>query len=120
MESGQSNISGWTTDTLHAHVRALMDEREERYRALAQAQKEAVDAALRAAQMAVDKAEGIAEKWRLNANEWRAAMSDKDRQYLTKAEAKSDFRTLLAITGLMVTIMTVVVQVLLQVVLKHP
>ncbi len=120
MGTDTGHINDWTVSTLHQHIQAIIDERDKRYEALSAAQKEAVDSALKSAQMAVDKAEGIAEKWRLNANEWRAAMSDKDRQYLTKAEAKSDFRTLLAITGLMVTIMTVVVQVLLQVVLKHP
>ncbi len=104
MDSGQSNINGWTVDTLHAHVKAMMDEREKRYESLALAQKEAVDAALKSAQLAVDKAEAISEKWRLNANEWRAAMSDKDRQYLTKDVAKGYFITGLMYAGVMIAV----------------
>lgn len=46
----------------------------------------AVDAALAAAEKAVNKAEANAEKWRDNANEWRGAMGDRERDFLTRRE----------------------------------
>ncbi len=113
------DISGWSVDTLHDHIKAIIDERDRRYEQGAKAQKEAAESALASAERAVEKAETINTTWRANANEWRQAMSDKDKLYLTKAEAKSDFRTLLALTGLMVTIMTVVVQVIIAVLFKR-
>ncbi len=94
----------WNTDTLHAHIKAVMDERDRRYEAIAVAQKQAVDAALQSAQTAVDKAEAIAEKWRLNANEWRAAMGDKDKLYLTKDVARGYFVTGLMAAGVLIAV----------------
>ncbi len=103
---------------LHDHIKAMMDERDRRYEQAWIAQKDASEKALASAQLAVEKAETINIAWRANANEWRTAMSDKDKLYLTKAEARSDFRTMLALTGLMVTIMSVFVQVIIQL-FKH-
>ena len=111
-------IAGWSVDKLHEHIRTLIDERDKRYEQGAKAQKEAVETALASAERAVEKAEAINTAWRINANEWRAAMSDKDKLYLPKAEARSDFRTMLALTGLMVTIMSVVVGIVIQL-FKH-
>jgi len=53
------------------------------------AQKEAVAAALAASDKAVDKAEATAEKWRANANEWRGAMSDRDRELPSRKEVEA-------------------------------
>ena len=100
----ERSISGWTVDTLHAHFKTMMDERDKRYEALSVAQKEAVEAALSSAQRAVDKAEGIAERWRQNANEWRSAMTDKDKLYLTKDVARGYFVTGLLAAGVMIAI----------------
>lgn|GEM_PF-4581990 len=83
-------------------VRNDLEERDKRYteRAEAQdkavmaalaAQKEAVAAALAAADKAVDKAETTAEKWRQNANEWRGAMSDRDRELPSRREMEQAF-----------------------------
>lgn len=86
--------TGWTVDTLHSHLVGIMDEREKRAVELAKAQKEALDAALAAKDKAVDKSEADAQKWRDNANEWRAAMTDKDKLYMTKEMADSQFASL--------------------------
>ena len=48
------------------------------------AQEKAVSAALAAAEKAVAVAETNAEKWRANANEWRKAMDDREREFLSK------------------------------------
>lgn len=63
-------MSQWTVDTL----KDLMDERDKRYTERHEAQK-----------LAIQVAEENAEKWRANANEWRTAMSDKDRNFVTKS-----------------------------------
>lgn len=46
----------------------------------------AILAALASAKEAVLVAEANSEKWRANANEWRAAMTDRDRLYMPRAE----------------------------------
>jgi L-lactate utilization protein LutC len=61
--------SGWTTDTLLA----LMNERDKRY----EQNRASVDRAL-------DLAQRENEKWRANANEWRQAMDDRERKFLTR------------------------------------
>ncbi len=71
---------GWTLDTL----KVLMDERDVRYGQLSDAKERAVFTALAAAEKAVSIAEANAEKWRVNANEWREAMNDRERNFLSK------------------------------------
>jgi len=66
-------------------VNRLMTEIDKRNGAQFLAQERAVTAALAAAEKAVLVAERNAEKWRDNANEWRGAMTDKDRNFVTKA-----------------------------------
>jgi len=66
------------------------------------AQEKAVGAALAAAEKAVAVAERNAEKWRDNANEWRGAMTDKDRNFVTKATL---WGYLLGLVGLIIAIM---------------
>ena len=87
----KSDISGWTVDTLKAYVERLFEEHDRRYEQRFAAQQQSLKDALESSSRAVDKAEGIAEKWRQNANEWRAAMSDRDKAYLTKEAADIKF-----------------------------
>ena len=47
-------------------------------------QDKAVTVALLAAEKAVAIAEGNAEKWRMNANEWRGAMGDREEKFVQK------------------------------------
>lgn len=68
-------------------VNRLLDEVDKRNMQQFASQEKAVSAALAAAEKAVGVAERNAEKWRDNANEWRAAMSDKDRNFITKSAA---------------------------------
>lgn len=64
---------------------------DHRYQDAMTAQREAVHAALAAQQRAVDKAEEQGLRWREQANEWRAAMSDRERHFVPRTEA--DART---------------------------
>jgi hypothetical protein len=76
----------WTTENLKEHFEGLR-----------KADKDAIDAALVAAdkynaaqllsqQRAVEKAENESKEWRNNANEWRGAMSDREKNFATKAD----------------------------------
>jgi hypothetical protein len=63
-----------------------MDQRnEQRF----QAQKEAINAALASADKATDKYALDNERWRASANEWRGAMSDRDRELPSRREVDS-------------------------------
>lgn len=75
--------------TLRDYVDTMFAEKEKALQAALTAQKEAVSAALDAADKAVTKAEANAEKWRENANEWRGAMSDRDRELPSRREVES-------------------------------
>jgi hypothetical protein len=66
---------GWTIETLKEHIEKILAEKDK-----------AINIALAAAKEAVGVAEKNAEKWRDNANEWRAAMNDKDKTLMQKAE----------------------------------
>jgi len=57
--------------SLREHLLAIMNEREK-----------SVAQALAAATIATDKAEQNAERWRQSANEWRAAMDDRERKFV--------------------------------------
>ncbi len=57
----------------------------------------AINIALAAAKEAVGVAEKNAEKWRENANEWRGAMSDREKNFITRREAWSVFLLLVTI-----------------------
>jgi len=72
----------WNFDTLKQHFDALRE-----------ADKEAVKAALAAAEKAVEKADDNGEKWRENANEWRGAMNDRERNLMPRPEAESRLAT---------------------------
>jgi len=112
----EKNISGWTVDTLKDHLQSLIAVTETRLEAADQAaelrneqrfiaqqqaikdalisQKEAVAAALVAAEKAVLVAETNSEKWRMNANEWRGAMNDRERTLMPRAEAEARYKAI--------------------------
>lgn len=71
--------------SLRDYVESKFQAQEKAVAAALAAQKEAVAAALAAAEKAVAVAEVNAEKWRQNANEWRGAMTDRDRNFLSKS-----------------------------------
>ena len=79
---------------LREYVEALFTEREKAVEAALAAQEKAVTAALDASDKAITKAEGNAEKWRENANEWRGAMSDRDRQLPSRREVEQATKAL--------------------------
>lgn len=79
--------SGWTTDTLHAHITRLMDERDRRYGERFDAQALAVAAALAAAEKATTKAEGAAERRFEAVNEFRGQQQDIISTFMPRAEA---------------------------------
>lgn len=72
--------------SLRDYVDAMFTERDRAIQAALLSQEKAVTAALEAADKAVTKAEANAERWRENANEWRGAMSDRDRELPSRRE----------------------------------
>jgi hypothetical protein len=74
------------TVSLREYVDAMFAEREKAVEAALAAQEKAVTAALESSDKAIDKAEANAEKWRASANEWRGAMSDRDRELPSRRE----------------------------------
>ena len=68
-DNGYDDRTTWTVSALLE----LMNERDRRYQAAFDAAKEAVLVA-----------EAHAEKWRANANEWRDAMNDRERDFLPR------------------------------------
>lgn len=75
--------------TLREYVDSMFAEREKAVEAALAAQEKAVTAALEASDKAISKAEANAEKWRENANEWRGAMSDRDRELPSRREVET-------------------------------
>lgn len=62
--------------------------------------KEYVDQRLLDKDKAIDIAQENSDKWRANANEWREAMNDRERQFLTRREFYSILVTGVAVIGL--------------------
>jgi hypothetical protein len=75
--------------TLREYVDAMFAEKEKALQAALIAQEKAVAAALASADKATTKAEQNAEKWRESANEWRGAMSDRDRELPSRREVET-------------------------------
>lgn len=97
-----SELPGWTFETLLAHFRELINERDIRYQqrfegqdravqAALAAQEKAVSAALSAAERAVLKAEAAAERRFESQNEFRGQLSDQAARQLPRAEAAVEF-----------------------------
>jgi hypothetical protein len=92
--------SSWTPEIVRDHLAALIAANDKRYEdkfaasdkavlsALA-AQEKAVNAALAASEKAVLVAENNAEKWRANANEWRGAMGDRERNFAMRSDLEA-------------------------------
>ena len=70
-------------------------------RVLAEKDK-AITAALAAAKEAVSIAEKNAEKWRDQANEWRGAMSDREKNFVTRREV---WLAVIALVGFVLSIL---------------
>lgn len=83
-------------------LKALLDERDRRYAQQFTAQEDAVtaaltaqkaltDAAFAASEKAILKSDTNAEKWRESANEWRAAMMDREARFASRSEMEAKF-----------------------------
>ena len=90
----KANISGWTVDTLHAHIQTIINDRDKLWLTILDEREKRHEQRFIAAQKAVDVAQADAEKWRDNANEWRAAMNDKDKTYATKEYVDAKFKSI--------------------------
>lgn len=73
-------VSGWTVDTSREDMLARLD-----------ALRLLSDERHGTSKESVRLAEENADKWRANANEWRTAMDNKDRLFITRTEAATQF-----------------------------
>jgi hypothetical protein len=74
---------------LRDYVDTMFAEKEKALQAALLAQEKAVAAALESSDKAITKAEANAEKWRENANEWRGAMDDRDKNLPSRREVET-------------------------------
>lgn len=90
----------WTLLALKEHFEKLFKEQDTRYEERFKAQEKAVVNALaeskeqtkakfEASEKAIQKAEENSEKWRANANEWRAAMQDREAKFAPRVEMEN-------------------------------
>jgi len=73
-----------TPEHLKVYFEALLAEHDKRYEQRFLAQEKAMEAAFASSEKAIAVAETNSEKWRANANEWRKAMDDRERNFLSK------------------------------------
>ena len=89
--------------SLEKFILAIIDERDKRYEQRFQATEAATQAAFKAADMALSKAEGVMIRDKAQANEWREAMNDRERNFVPRAENAIQHKALMdkidALTG---------------------
>jgi hypothetical protein len=96
---------GWTLLAVLAHLERVIQDQDKRWSQLTEAQataiqaalvsqEKAVAAALAAADKAVLKAEISSKEWQAASNEWRGAMSDRERTFIPRTEHEQAIRTL--------------------------
>jgi hypothetical protein len=100
------------TPTISEFLERVIDERDRQYQAqftaadrardtALAAQKELTAAAFDASEKAIARADVNAEKWRQNANEWRASMLDRENRFASRIEVETEIKALRAeIAGL--------------------
>lgn len=86
----KEHVSGWTVDTLHAHIMTVLEEREKRWLGMRAERDERYMAKFAAAETAVNKAEDGLTAWKTTTNEWRGAMQDKDKLLMSRQEITSE------------------------------
>lgn len=89
----KTNESGWTVDTLHAHLNTVLNERAIYLERVFNERDLRYQAKFTAQQTAVDKAERELELWKKTNNEWRGAMQDKDRLLMSRQEINSEINS---------------------------
>ena len=103
-------VAGWTVETLKIHMETLMKEQDRRYEQVALASEKALTAALIAVKEATAETKSNALRWQEHQNEWRQAMSDKDRNFITKSAL---WGYMVGAGGLLVTLL-MLIEILLR------
>jgi hypothetical protein len=86
--------------SLKEYIETRFEAQEKAVSAALAAAEKAVVAALASSEKAVDKAEVSAERWRNAANEWRGAMGDRERDFLTRKEFYAIVGAAISVIGL--------------------
>jgi hypothetical protein len=105
-----------------AGLNRVCDERDRRYEDRFHAQDEKTTLALAASEKAVNKSDTALEKRFDNTNEWRAAMQDRDREQMPRAEIEQRFSALKAqqnwVIALCITVLIAVAGMAVQI-MRH-
>jgi hypothetical protein len=83
---------GWTVETSHAHILAIIEANDKRYGQRFDAQNKALEYALDASSKAVMKAESTSEKRFEGVNEFRATLADQQRTLMPRSEVEAIFK----------------------------
>lgn len=90
----QKDESGWSVDTLKAHVDQRFVDNDKAVQAALVSQEKAVAAALAATKEAVSKAEAASEKRFESVNEFRQTLSDQTASFLPRPEYDANHKAL--------------------------
>jgi ElaB/YqjD/DUF883 family membrane-anchored ribosome-binding protein len=82
----ESNVSGWTTDTLHSHMAQRLNDVDRMLSRRMDDADKAIQAALAAAEKATDKANDANEKRFEGVNEFRRALADQTGTFIPRTE----------------------------------
>ena len=82
----KSDISGWTVDTLHAHMQAIMNDHNRLIFALLSERDERYEQRFQAQHEALKLSSDLAKDTKASTNEWRGAMNDREIHFLPRAE----------------------------------
>ena len=82
----------WTPSLVHRHISSVISSNDRRYEERFESQEKAINAALIATEKALAVAEHNAEKWRINVNEWRAEMDNREDKFTLQVETDVQFR----------------------------
>lgn len=85
----KDKISGWTVDTLHAHVQTIINERDRLVMALLSERDERYKQRFDSQTEAVHLTAEVAKEAKAAANEWRSAMKDREVMFLPRSEFAS-------------------------------
>jgi hypothetical protein len=84
----EEKSSGWTVDTLHAHISSLLQEMDRRYTERFEGQEKAIDRADLASEKRFD---AVSDRF-TTVNEFRGTLTDQATTFITRTEVETQFK----------------------------
>lgn len=98
----ESNISGWTTDTLHSHLLSRLHDLDRLLSRRMDDADRAIAAALASAEKNADEVKAASDKRFDSVNEFRKALADQTAEFLTRVEYDAAHVALVERVGIIV------------------